>query len=101
MGTRRTSTLRHQRLILCALLLVLAVVVAILHTTRVTGSSVPGESTIAPQNDPHLINVARPMKTELAGNPIGPNVAEESLVSTTSKACRRQPSAPVDLARCI
>src|SRR5262245_11718162 len=46
MSTRQTSTLQHMRFTLWALFLIVAVVVMILHTTRVTGSSVPAESTI-------------------------------------------------------
>lgn len=182
MRTRQPSTRRHQRLILCALLLIVAVVVAILQTTRVTGSNVPAAATINLQtadastisgsrsayiagansgdrvvvfdqindlpalirsfNLPHgterslitnlrsgrsgaasacsslnafinqcqaeagrkltaqqaalLIAAATQMKTSTC-----PGIAAVSLVGTTAKDCKMQPSAPVNLARCI
>jgi len=116
MRTRQTSTVQHKRFTLWALLLIVAVVIAILHTTRVTGSSVPAESTID-QQTADASNISGSRSAYIAGTNSGdrvivfdttqikttrrPGIADVSLVGTTARDCKMQPSAPVNLARCV
>src|SRR5262249_16291110 len=53
------------------------------------------------QQAAQLITAATQIKTALVRNAMCQGAADVSMVSTTARDCRRQPDAPVNLARCI